>query len=49
LDLVVEFSSMSPSTPERASSISRNLRTFSRRLDLVEISAVRNAYLRREI
>jgi predicted nucleotidyltransferase len=51
LDLVVEFSSMSPSEHARAcfGLLEELENLFARRVDLVEISAVRNPYLRREI
>jgi uncharacterized protein len=51
LDLVVEFSSMSPSEHAGAyfGLLEELENLFARRVDLVEIGAVRNPYLRREI
>lgn len=51
LDLVVEFSSMSPSVLAGAYfGLLEDLENlFARRVDLVELGAVQNPYLRREI
>jgi uncharacterized protein len=51
LDLVVEFSSMSPSEHAGAcfGLLEELENLFARRADLVEIGAVRYPYLRREI
>ena len=50
LDLVVEFSSMRPKHAPAYFGLLEDLENlFTRRVDLVEIGAVRNPYLRREI
>lgn len=51
LDFVVEFAPMSPSEHAEAyfGLLEGLERLFARRVDLVEIGAVRNPYLRREI